>query len=348
MAGTAVSDPLERVAIRLDDMRSVYAARESLDALFNFTPEGLGDKDGSRAKLQAYHFGFFLLCHTTGLSGRLTRSAAQAGLDDLDHLVVTMPISGAIGFAGLHPCIIRAGDVAISDLRDEIACTLRDSDALHLILPRLFLPSSVAPPDRMEPRILRGERVSTAFLRELTVSLARMPDYAGREEAMALAAVLRAPLALCLGTTERGTDRPDAGRRMREMRRHIEDNLTDPSLNPAALSDRFGLSRSQLFRQFEGSGGVETFIRKRRLRRALMDLADPSMFHRRIGDIAYDAGFQDEAHFSRLFRTSFGASPRSFRTKAKLGLLPTPRKHAAPSQDPASRFRQWLIELGDV
>ncbi len=251
MAGTAASDPLERVAIRLGDAPDPHAWRQGLGSFFDFSPKASERSEAPAAHLEAWHFGFFLLCRSAGFSGRLMRRTDQASLDDLDHLVVTMPLRGMMGFAGSEPCIIRPGDVAIYDLRAEIACTLRDSDALHLILPRLFYQQPSRRPTRWHrvscaanvfrppscassPQVWRGCRPMRRARKR-----SRWPRFS--EHRLRCASARRKAL---ITTT-------DDGRRMRDLRRHIEDNLNDPSLTPAALADRFGLSRSQLFRQFE-------------------------------------------------------------------------------------------------
>lgn len=153
------------------------------------------------------------------------------------------------------------------------------------------------------------------LIRKILEALAEAALHLSPSEVIALGASVPDLLASCLGPATSPTKaKGDLGRR---ARRHIEENLHRKDLTPARLTRDLHISRSQLYRQFGASGGVEGYIRRRRLRRCLLTLCDPRHSERRIGDIAYEMGFTDEAHFSRLFRHAFGLSPRGARTAIK-------------------------------
>ena len=84
----------------------------------------------------------------------------------------------------------------------------------------------------------------------------------------------------------------------------------------ANLCRRLGLSRSSLHRLFEQEGGVQAFIRERRLEAARLALGDPAN-REPIYAIAERLGFSDAAHLSRLFRERFGQSPSDFRMQSR-------------------------------
>ncbi|WP_307853503.1 helix-turn-helix domain-containing protein [Kitasatospora sp. RG8] len=54
---------------------------------------------------------------------------------------------------------------------------------------------------------------------------------------------------------------------------------------------------------------VAATIRSRRLERSRVDLVDPRLRHRTIGDVAARWGFRAHADFSRAFRTAYGVAP---------------------------------------
>jgi AraC-like DNA-binding protein len=64
---------------------------------------------------------------------------------------------------------------------------------------------------------------------------------------------------------------------------------------------------------FEPVGGVASFIRERRLARAHHELTAPGLQNRRIGPIAYQAGFHSLAAFNRAFLAAYGETPRNVR-----------------------------------
>ncbi|WP_174297017.1 helix-turn-helix domain-containing protein [Sphingomonas bacterium] len=91
----------------------------------------------------------------------------------------------------------------------------------------------------------------------------------------------------------------------------IEQKLGSSTLTIGNLCRWSGVSRSTLYRLFDAEGGVQAFIRSRRLAHVAEELRRDS--RERISDIAERWGFCDAAHLSRLFRHSFGRSPSDYR-----------------------------------
>jgi len=99
---------------------------------------------------------------------------------------------------------------------------------------------------------------------------------------------------------------------LERIQRHISSRLDSPDLQAEALSGLFGISRTRLYRLFEPLGGVARYIQEQRLGRAYAELSNPALNHRRIYEIAFGLGFSSEAHFSRIFRSTFRRSARTF------------------------------------
>ncbi|MEV0263890.1 helix-turn-helix domain-containing protein [Streptomyces sp. NPDC050617] len=97
----------------------------------------------------------------------------------------------------------------------------------------------------------------------------------------------------------------------------IDENLGDPGLTPQAVADAHHLSVRSLHRLFRTcDGSVAAWIRSRRLERCRRDLTDPGLLHQSIQTIAVRRGFTNTAHFSRIFHTAYGLSPRDYRRQA--------------------------------
>jgi AraC-like DNA-binding protein len=120
--------------------------------------------------------------------------------------------------------------------------------------------------------------------------------------------------------------------------RYVEDNLTARDLGAAKLAATFGLSRASLYRLFAPVGGVASFIRERRLARAHLELTTPGLQNRRIGPIAYQAGFHSIAAFNRAFRAAYGETPRNVR-KPNSGFTPSVKR-----PDEIGILARWLLE----
>jgi AraC-like DNA-binding protein len=86
--------------------------------------------------------------------------------------------------------------------------------------------------------------------------------------------------------------------------------LRSPSLEQLAAAA--GVSTGHLTRLFRGSLGVAPLraLRRLRLERAATELVTS---RRTIKEIAYQAGFGSQFHFSRCFKKSFGRTPSAFR-----------------------------------
>ncbi len=126
---------------------------------------------------------------------------------------------------------------------------------------------------------------------------------------MALAGTLLAPA------------RPESARVRAE--RVIEERLGSAMLTVANLCRWTGMSRSSLYRLFDGDGGVQAFIRTRRLACVAEELRTGGAG--RVADIAERWGFCDAAYLARVFREVHGVTPSAYRaTHARPG-------HGAPA-----------------
>jgi AraC-like DNA-binding protein len=97
-----------------------------------------------------------------------------------------------------------------------------------------------------------------------------------------------------------------------QMRRHALEHLHDPDLGPEQIARAHYVSTRYVHKLFAASGvGVAAWIRQQRLegaRRELHESTDAT-----IASIASRWGYDDPASFSRVFRQTFGCSPREWR-----------------------------------
>ncbi len=123
---------------------------------------------------------------------------------------------------------------------------------------------------------------------------------------------------LDLIATSLGSQYSEAGETARAekiitIKKYIESHLDDPDLEPQTLAVRFGISLRYLHLLFARFGTtVSRWILDRRLERCRRELlvAGP---HKNITDVAFAWGFNDAAHFSRVFKKRYGAPPREYR-----------------------------------
>jgi AraC-like DNA-binding protein len=102
----------------------------------------------------------------------------------------------------------------------------------------------------------------------------------------------------------------------------IEINLGDLDLAPNHVARAMNVSIRTLHRAFEReSVSVAGWIRWRRLEHCRAELADRARDHEAVGSIGARWGFWDAAHFSKLFKSHFGVSPRAYRSQTQHELV---------------------------
>ena len=89
----------------------------------------------------------------------------------------------------------------------------------------------------------------------------------------------------------------------------IERNLSDMSLSAETILRSFGVSRASLYRMFEDHGGVRTYITRRRVARAVLELEDDPHTRGRMRQAAERWGFSSQPNFNRTIQRVFGTSP---------------------------------------
>lgn len=106
-------------------------------------------------------------------------------------------------------------------------------------------------------------------------------------------------------------------RLLQEVREYIDTNLASPTLSPPQIAAAHYISVRHLHSLFHAEGvSIATWIRTRRLERCQRELADTRLAHHAISVIASRSGFVDAAHFSKLFRSHAGMTPRDYRAHA--------------------------------
>lgn len=122
-------------------------------------------------------------------------------------------------------------------------------------------------------------------------------------------------IATCLGSEQPQIGGMAGADLLARIKNHIEANLEDPDLCPHSLSQHFGISVRYLHLLFkDDSFSVSRWILERRLERCRRELVRSGL-RKNITEVAFCWGFNDSAHFSRVFRKRYGLSPREYRDR---------------------------------
>jgi AraC-like DNA-binding protein len=102
--------------------------------------------------------------------------------------------------------------------------------------------------------------------------------------------------------------------RLTAILRAISSQLTDPDLSAATIATQLGITPRYVHLLLEQSGQSFTrHVLQRRLEKVQGRLSDDGDQHRKIADIALEAGFSDLSYFNRVFRRHFGDTPSGVR-----------------------------------
>jgi AraC-like DNA-binding protein len=99
--------------------------------------------------------------------------------------------------------------------------------------------------------------------------------------------------------------------------REIENRSGDPGLSAISIALLLGITPRYVHLLLEETGKSFTHhVLERRLDKSAALLRDPRLRHRKIADIAAQAGFTDLSYFNRAFRRHFDATPSDLRAAA--------------------------------
>lgn len=297
--------------------------REVLTALDACDPE-----PGFSASITSLRLGdhAFYVTETGGQT--LFRTAEMIAADGYDHYIVQFNIVGTHtgDFDGVA-FSAGPGEVGICDLSRPMRLRSTAVKVLSTFLPRAEV-EAVAPDVDLHGMVLDANRAGL-LIEHLTAVTRWFPQLLPQT----LPGIARATVELLGACLAMEAQRADFAVRespvLARARGYVENNLLEPGLNPARISEALGVSRSTLYRLFEPLGGVTAYIWERRLHLARAALMDPKR-GRRISEIAFQCGFSSEAHFSRSFRRAFNIRPSDLRS-----LQPS------LAEEPDTPFERW-------
>ena len=96
---------------------------------------------------------------------------------------------------------------------------------------------------------------------------------------------------------------------LKQLRKIIQENLSNSDLSVEQIGDEIGLSRVQLYRKVKALTGYSPveILRKARLTRARHLLQTTE---RTVSEVAYAVGFSTPSYFSKCYKDEFGESPK--------------------------------------
>lgn len=245
------------------------------------------------------------------------RTAALIADSDAGYLKLSLALEG---FCVLEQdgrtAEITPGDLAVYDTSRPYRLSFEtDNRALVIMVPHRLIdlpPGEIARLTAIRfPHDTALGRVVNSFFQELGTAIHDLRDPAG----IRLVHTALDLLVTLLSSENRVSDARDPQRALlRDIREYIEARLGDPDLTPTSIAKAHFISTRHLHAIFSGENvTLASWIRERRLEHIRRDLVDPVMASEPINRIAARWGLVDAAHFSKVFKTRFGAGPRAYR-----------------------------------
>lgn len=220
---------------------------------------------------------------------------------------------------------IRAvpGDLCLFDQGRKFTASLSAGSALVVQFPGNTLLAGPLESEVFHGSVLRGTHACCQIARaHLTKLLELCPRLIGHELAQVYettVAFTRAVISCFVETRQEVVSDDEAQSLPDPLVRYVETHLSDPGFSATALARAFGMSRAALYRLFEPTGGIARYIRRRRLRKAMADIANPRMRNTRFNVISARWGFENEDSFAKAMRREFGVTPSALRERSRQG-----------------------------
>jgi AraC-like DNA-binding protein len=273
--------------------------------------------DGRARTLRA---GEVVLTRLEATRHRVMRSPSIARHTEQPYLKIVAPLKGCAGVEQKgRETWVTPGQWSIYDTTDSYAVANPERvEHLIVMLPKAMVAERGLQLDPLMARRLGGSGgVSTLALqtmRNAFAELPSMPEAAARGVGDAITQLVHLSLLDLAGQATAQTQREALRERIKQ---HVAQHLADPELTVDQLARALNCSRRQLYNAFaEEPDGVAGYILARRLEACRRVLADRAQDHRSLTDIALGFGFQNMAHFSRVFRNHLGLPPSDFRRQA--------------------------------
>ena len=252
---------------------------------------------------------------------RVQRTPSRISRTSEDYVLVAL---GTVGVNGVYQdgreAVVSAGQFVIYDTTRPYELRFNDDFSQTIVqMPRKLMHQRIGSFDALTATTFGGERplerLAYDFMLGMTRTIEHVDSATGTrvlEQALDLVA-----MALAGRLHERSPDQSyHRSALLYRLKNYILTHLRDPDLSLARAAAAVGISpRYASDLMAADQIAFRGYVQAQRLERCRRDLADPACAARHVSDIAFAWGFNDLAHFSRVFKQRFGASPRECRER---------------------------------
>lgn len=318
------------------------AWREAIRPVFSVEP--ISETNDARERIKAWLFDELIFSDVSFSRQSFKHDAFHARDSNYVYLQIYLK-GGCNAIIGNRSIRIKPQEIHVLDFSREFYSTADASDVVGVFIPHGLIGYD---PHRHAPHMCFPRTSTTGrFLWQVFFALFDQLEQVKQSDARAFSQGFCGLLeGLLLPETASETEpKKDRRERLAEMQSYIARNLSQPDLGAERLCNIFNVSRPSLYRIFAESGGVASYISQRRLDRAYYLLASGACGENRVRDVAERLGYQDPAHFSRLFRRRFGSTPTEVMTNSNSVLDILKPDGNSRQNSEFGRLNQWLLSM---
>lgn len=269
--------------------------------------------------------GSLQVSEVTGGAVEVRRTPEAIRRSDPGYLKLGMQIRGyCVLSQDDREAALTPGDFSIYDTRRPYQVSFeRDFAQLVVMFPRELIHLRPDAMKDMTARRVSGRRgvggLVSKFLVGIAEQLRGVEELAANQQlSNGVLNLLAAALSEQLGCESNVPPETHRAALVLQIKSFIDARLYDPELSSALIARAHNISARYLQKMFEGEGTTVTeWIRRRRLEHCRRDLVDPRNSNTPIATIAAQWGLLDSSYFSKLFKTTYGISPREYRAQAE-------------------------------
>lgn len=278
------------------------------------------DRSQFRGRLRSRNLADASLIELTATPQTIERAPGLITQSDKPYFIVSLQLSGTgMMMQDGREAVLGPGDMAIFDTNRAYTRTYEtDFRSLVFRLPQSFLDLPSESIRQLTATRFAGDSGPSSLVSPFLASLANnMERLSGRtgirfvhNTVDLIATMLHSELGIRVATAPEGSK----ALLLRDIDQFIEEHIADPWLDPQSIANANYISLRYLHGLFHDRGvSVSSWIRTRRLDQCQRDLLDPMFAQVPVASIAARWGLTDPAHFSRLFKRTYGMSPSDYR-----------------------------------
>jgi AraC-like DNA-binding protein len=250
---------------------------------------------------------------------RVLRTPSRIARASDDFVLVALGTSGVNGvFQDGREAVMSAGQFVIYDTTRPYELRFDDSFSQTILqMPRKLLQQRIGSFDTLTATTFSSDRPLERLAYEFLLGMSRTIDQVDPATATRLLDQALDLVAMAFADRMRERSPEQSFHRsalLYRLKNYILTHLRDPELSMPAAAAGIGISPRYASDLMAGEQtSFRSYVQAQRLERCKRDLSDPAHAARHVSDIAFAWGFNDLAHFSRIFKQRFGVSPREWR-----------------------------------